>query len=615
MYIKPRGDGEDLKVSLGEVLKILSEGKFESQGELKKYLEGEDNKENKNPKKESEKESGTVLVEEKIGDEPKEEREENKKEIEFSEKERKFLEVYKKDAEYMVKFIKEIDYIGQFGYKKEDVEKAIIYETNRFWSLYEKEILEEGYFENEKRVKEVIEKIQKELIDNNSFVEVENISEKKEPEIISEEKVETSKEEETKFEVDLSDKERQIEMIREGKIYYAEMMGREKNLEKAFLEFEKDNKELLGNYEGKDILLKVNLVDPDSSEACTNSETIKKVAELIGKYNPKKIYVGDIPSGMGKKGRSWEELRKIYEEKLGYDFEGKTELINLEDLENEIITEEGEEFEVKKLDKFGGVINISKPKMHGEFGYTGCTKNLMGFMTQKSREDSVHMAKETKEGKRYDPKVSSKRLSKFSSAILKNQPTIVNVSDGFDFIIGHEHIGIPKETNFAMVSRDPFNADNEAMNLMGLNKDRVSYINDKEFPIVEGKLDGEMTRKNISSSGLEQRVMLYETKSDGRPVFVDIINDPEFLNNLETKKRFTVAFLDLFKNSLINQMNITQKEQYLEIIENNVNGNSFEEFFRTIFMGNDELIKRNPYNNNNLPEFKDLAIAWINSQK
>lgn len=41
MWMKPRGDGEPLKVSLKEVLEILAGGKFEVKGKLKKYLEQE----------------------------------------------------------------------------------------------------------------------------------------------------------------------------------------------------------------------------------------------------------------------------------------------------------------------------------------------------------------------------------------------------------------------------------------------------------------------------------------------------------------------------------------------------------------------------------------------
>ncbi len=53
----------------------------------------------------------------------------------------------------MLEFIKKIDYVGEFGYKKENIEKAIADETERFWSLFEKEIAEEGYFGKTEKAK------------------------------------------------------------------------------------------------------------------------------------------------------------------------------------------------------------------------------------------------------------------------------------------------------------------------------------------------------------------------------------------------------------------------------------------------------------------------------
>ncbi|MFA5961858.1 MAG: DUF362 domain-containing protein [Parcubacteria group bacterium] len=519
---------------------------------------------------------------------------------EFSEKELKFMAEYEKDARYMLKFITGIDYVGRCGYKKEAVAGAIITETERYWKLFEQEMLEEGCFKDSKRVGQVIEKIrsslgsapkqlEKKLKDDAVFPVAETSSEAipdgRIPEQI----------------FDIKNKEQQIEMIKEGKVYYAELLGREKNLETAFAEFEKNNQELLEGYKDKDVLLKVNFVDPDSPQACTAPETVKKIIEMIGKYRPKKIYVGDIPSTMGKKGRNWDDLQKIYRSKLGYDFGSTAELINLEELENETIEAGGKSFQTKKLDGFGGIINISRPKMHGEFGFTGCTKNLMGFMTQDSRDSSIHMYKD-----KYDAKESNARLSNFSEAMLKNRPDMINITDGTDFVVGHEHLGIPKKTDFALVSRDPFNSDYEMLKLLGLNRARVSYLENETFATVDGKLKGLMKRSKLYPSELEEKIMPY-LNADGKESAIAVINDPEFLNSPETKEIYVDTVMKIYKAQF--DISYPENRQCLNAMGAYFSGKTFDDVFTS------EVFKKNsPYNNSNFPEFEKMAIQWVNNQ-
>jgi uncharacterized protein (DUF362 family) len=530
---------------------------------------------------------------------------------ELSEKELKFMAEYEKDAKYMLQFITEIDYVGRCGYKKEAVADAIKAETERYWKLFEQEMLEEGYFKDAKRVGQVIEKIRSNL----ESAPKRSGKKLKEKEISSTVEVtpKTASVGQSPEQIfDIRNIEQQIEMIKEGRVYYAELLGREKNLETAFAEFEKNNRELLERYKDKDILLKVNLVDPDSPQACTDPETIKKIIEMISKYGPKKIYVGDIPSAMGKKGRNWDDLQKIYKSKLGYDFGSTAELINLEELENETIKAGDESFETKRLDKFGGIINISRPKMHGEFGFTGCTKNLMGFMTQDSRENRIHMYKD-----KYNAQESNARLSKFSEAMLRNRPDMINITDGTDFVIGHEHLGVPKKTDFALVSRDPFNSDHEMLKLLGLNKARVTYLENETFARIDGKLSGLMSRSEICPSGLEKKLMLYDVKPSGRASFVDVINDSEFINSPEIKKRYIAGCMKLLEGAFISQTKAAHdRTRRLADMRNFIKGKNTEEFFNTLFSNESHRVFRegNPYNNNNFPEFERMAIQWINNQ-
>lgn len=381
-------------------------------------------------------------------------------------------------------------------------------------------------------------------------------------------------------------KEQQIEKIKEGKIYFSELLGREGNLEAAFREFEKDNQELLKGYEGKDVLIKVNLVDPDNPEGCTNAQSIKKVIELIKKYKPKKIYIGDIPSGMGKRGRNWIELKKIYEDQLGYEFGEEAELIDLDSLPDQDLEIEGEHYQVKDLSKFGGIINLSRPKMHGEFGFTGCTKNLMGFLTQESRSDLIHTGKEVKSGKDYDPQLVHERLRDFSFAMLRERPDIIHISDGYDFTIGHEHFGPEIQTDFATVSLDPINSDNEALNLIGLDKEKIKYLQGEEFKIMQGKLKGQSTRNNLHASPLEQKIFMYKCNPPEGESYVPIIADKEFYEYPKMQEMYINATLNFLKY-LIEQEVKAQKIENFDI-KNQIqdicqNFDNFKEYQKRIF--------------------------------
>lgn len=405
-------------------------------------------------------------------------------------------------------------------------------------------------------------------------------------------------------------RQREIKEIRDSKIYYAEEKGREGNLETVFGAFELENPEILAEFNGRDILLKVNIVDPDHPQSCTDIATIRKVIELIKRYQPRKIYVGDVPSKMGKKGRSWEELKQIYEEKLGYKFPPDVELINLEDLENIKVEEEGSSYTVKNLDRFGGIINISRPKMHGQFGYTGCTKNLMGFMTQPTREKMIHMHEDNQSGSSFDGNVANRRLGNFAAAMLKYRPDMIHISDGSDFVVGHEHFGIPQKTDFSMVSRNPFTADAEAIKLLGLNEKRVSYLKNSDFLNSSPVVSETRMRDRIYPSDLQQKIFVYESDSNGGMNLVEIIPDPNFINNPEIKRKYVFAMLDAYKNAVMSAGK-TSKEILIGIIEDVVKDKTFKDFYKYFFgeEPNPAIKEGCPYEE--MPEFQDIVKEWI----
>jgi uncharacterized protein (DUF362 family) len=400
--------------------------------------------------------------------------------------------------------------------------------------------------------------------------------------------------------------DQQIERLKEGRIYYAEQKGRVENLNNALINFESANQELLENYQDKEILIKVNLVDPDYAQACSQAEAVKNVIQWLKKFKPKKIWIGDIPSAMGKRNRSWNELRKTYEENLDYQFGNDAELINLEELPETTIRQGSQTFKVKNLDGFGGIINLSKPKMHGEFGFTGCTKNLMGFLNQDDREKIIHMQGDGE----YQSAIAHSRLKDFSTALLKYRPDIINVSDGYDFVIGHEHIGTTKKTDFAMISRDPINMDNEAQKLLGLNAKTATYLVNNDFPKQDGKLLGEMRQKNLHPSELRQAILPYEAKTNGALSMIHVINDPNFINHPETKKRVVFTVLDSLLAYLKENQGQDQaraKRSVLQLVKNNRN-----DYAKFLAGALPVLAKDNPYQE--MPDFSHLCAQWARSR-
>ena len=156
--------------------------------------------------------------------------------------------------------------------------------------------------------------------------------------------------------------------------------------------------------------------------------------------------------------------------------------------------------------------------------------------------------------------------------------------------------------------------------LLGLNKARVSYLENGTFSAVDGKLSGSMERSRINPSELEQKIILTEIKPDGHPVFVYTVNDAEFLNDPEVKKRYVGVCMERLRRFIVddlNSKNMFSEDECLKRMRNSVAGKTFEQIFGNMFAeSKDEIFRNNnPYNNSNLPEFETLALEWINNQK
>lgn len=82
----------------------------------------------------------------------------------FSEYELELIKIYKGDAREMLEFIRNIDYVGEYGIKKEEVNDLIKVKTEMFWSVFLEEIIEENEFFNGKKNEKAFEIIKEELV-------------------------------------------------------------------------------------------------------------------------------------------------------------------------------------------------------------------------------------------------------------------------------------------------------------------------------------------------------------------------------------------------------------------------------------------------------------------
>jgi hypothetical protein len=161
MWIKPRGDNIPLTLTLEEILKKMTDGKFNPEGELKEFIEKEKNA------KSSEVELAAKSNQPEIQSEPKKEKAERKT-VEFSEKEKRYLDVYIQLVNSSLDYMEKGGYLVEQGYDpkdKDDFETIKKADLKKFWEqeLYQK-LLEDGKIKEEtipKAIKEIKKEIKK----------------------------------------------------------------------------------------------------------------------------------------------------------------------------------------------------------------------------------------------------------------------------------------------------------------------------------------------------------------------------------------------------------------------------------------------------------------------
>ena len=161
---------------------------------------------------------------------------------------------------------------------------------------------------------------------------------------------------------------------------------------------------------GRDILLKVNMVDPDITKACSNSSRMQGVVDVLRSNGAKSISIGDEPAHYFYEQNNGNiDITACYQN-LGYDLIQGAELIDLRNLKLD-------KYFARKISPATGkwltrlkegvekphqitvpvrdvsdylLVNMTMPKHHGNFNYSGVIKNLMGLVPNEERMRTFH---------------------------------------------------------------------------------------------------------------------------------------------------------------------------------------------------------------------------------
>jgi uncharacterized protein (DUF362 family) len=323
-------------------------------------------------------------------------------------------------------------------------------------------------------------------------------------------------------------------------VYVEHGEGRMGNLQRAFDGFAEGHQELLDGIKGKRVLIKINAVDPSNPEACTSTETLKAMVENLLHYEPAEICIGDQPAGMFMKDDSGrpidsEELFRRLKEQLGYDFLDQYPTARFIDFRSELSVSTPatkEDAKMYDLSGFESVFVLSLPKAHGQAGFSGCRKNLVGLLPQDEREAILH-PKGTQPIKHWK-KNNTAGLQRISESYAARNPNTVYVLDGYETMMGHEHDGIPRVTDYAMVSMDPFTADYMASTI-SFSPDvtrKIGYLHRMPTairPRMKDKVEGNVPDPGDKSFG-ESRIVAFKLihKDDGTySAYHEAVIDPK----------------------------------------------------------------------------------------
>jgi len=306
------------------------------------------------------------------------------------------------------------------------------------------------------------------------------------------------------------------------------------NLQHALDRFADQHQELLGGIKGKRVLIKINAVDPSSPDACTSAEALRATVENLLRYEPAEICIGDQPAGHlieDEHGQpiDSEELFRRFKEQLGYDFLDQYPTVRFIDFRSELSAPSRvspDEARIYDLSGFESVFVLSLPKAHGQLGFSGCRKNLVGLLPQDERKAILHSGP-IEQWK----KSNTAGMRKVSESYTARNPKTVYILDGYQTLMGHEHDGVPRVTDYSIVSMDAFTTDLVASST-SFSPDlirKIGYLRDIPFKPLKSKIEGGIP-VSADKSFNESRLVAARLRHDERGTLVfshETVIDPE----------------------------------------------------------------------------------------
>jgi uncharacterized protein (DUF362 family) len=288
---------------------------------------------------------------------------------------------------------------------------------------------------------------------------------------------------------------------------------------------------------GQTILIKPNMVDPSKPNACSDPDHLQIVIDLLNRYGAGRILVGDEPAAHIVEDGKF-DIFSAYRQ-IGYARLKGAELIDLNKLETtsfkatRINPATGEqENTVIPVRNTSGMVTVSftLPKEHGNYNFSGVSKNLVGLVPAKDRMSNFHysfsdavlkddpnmsdedfkekmglmvvsfMAKYAKNdlagpvirqhnNKKMDwlslechleHMVNAGALTGLVAHFKRTNPYGMYILDGTNLLTKQEHDGIPVYKNFAIAGSNPTHVDWLAMGILGVNPAEVPYLSQME---------------------------------------------------------------------------------------------------------------------------------------
>lgn len=297
-------------------------------------------------------------------------------------------------------------------------------------------------------------------------------------------------------------------LLLDQEVCWSEKRGRKGNLTNVIEAHRKSHPELWESLKGKRVLLKLNLVDPDHPDSCTHPDSLRIILENLAKQGVGEVLIGDETSGVYQRAHPGESLEEVFQ-KLGYAKRIpagiKYSLVDFSKLPAVSLGPSAPK--IREIPEVAAVINLVKPKEHGQYYFSCGCKNLVGLVPTNERSGFFHdknhlsqaaevLAEYIREGKytderdmvkiwieaakRDDPK-NMEKMAGFVKAMREyfqqKKVPLLTIMDGTTVQRHHEHTGPEEKLDVAGIGLDPVAVDLLAMQKLGIAAEGVDYLN------------------------------------------------------------------------------------------------------------------------------------------